>query len=82
MSKKFNKKQVKVVPLMTALLICGFMGMFSETALNIALHHLMIEFEVSPATVQWLTTSYLLVLGILIPISGLLIRRFKTKKYL
>ncbi|MGG0670812.1 DHA2 family efflux MFS transporter permease subunit [Lederbergia citrisecunda] len=80
MSKKFNKKQVKVVPLMTALLICGFMGMFSETALNIALHHLMIEFEVSPATVQWLMTSYLLVLGTLIPISGLLIRRFKTKK--
>ncbi|WP_025784618.1 DHA2 family efflux MFS transporter permease subunit [Sporosarcina sp. D27] len=77
----FDKQsRVKVVPLMTALLICGFMGMFSETALNIALHNLMKEFDVSPATVQWLTTSYLLVLGILIPISGLLIRRFKTKK--
>ncbi|WP_042478822.1 DHA2 family efflux MFS transporter permease subunit [Bacillus ndiopicus] len=77
---QLNNKQVKVVPLMIALLICGFMGMFSETALNIALHHLMIEFDVSAATVQWLTTSYLLVLGTLIPISSLLIRRFKTKK--
>ncbi|MBO0993140.1 DHA2 family efflux MFS transporter permease subunit [Bacillus sp. SD088] len=75
-----NQNQVKIVPLMISLLMCGFMGMFSETALNIALHHLMIEFDVSAATVQWLTTSYLLVLGILIPISGLLIRRFKTKK--
>ncbi|GIN69552.1 lincomycin resistance protein LmrB [Bacillus sp. J14TS2] len=75
-----NQSQVKIVPLMISLLMCGFMGMFSETALNIALHHLMIEFDVSAATVQWLTTSYLLVLGILIPISGLLIRRFKTKK--
>ena len=65
---------------MTALLICGFMGMFSETDLNIALYHLMIEFDVSPATVQWLTTSYLLVLGTLIPISGFLIKRFKTKR--
>ncbi|GGP10806.1 lincomycin resistance protein LmrB [Oceanobacillus neutriphilus] len=54
--------------------------MFSETALNIALHRLMIEFDVSAATVQWLTTSYLLVLATLIPISGLLIKRFKTKK--
>lgn len=75
-----NLSEVKIVPLMTSLLICGFVGMFSETALNIALHHLIIEFDVSAATVQWLTTSYLLVLGILIPISGLLIRRFKTKK--
>jgi len=75
-----QKSQVRNIPLMIALLICGFMGMFSETSLNIALHHLMKEFNIYPATVQWLTTSYLLVLGILIPISGLLIRRFKTKR--
>lgn len=75
-----QRSQVRNIPLMIALLICGFMGMFSETSLNIALHHLMKEFNIYPATVQWLTTSYLLVLGILIPISGLLIRRFKTKR--
>lgn len=72
-------KQIKVIPLMMSLLICGFMGMFSETALNIALNGLMTEFQISATTVQWLTTSYLLVLGILIPISGLLIKRFSTR---
>ncbi|OIK15102.1 hypothetical protein BIV60_10235 [Bacillus sp. MUM 116] len=74
-----NNKQIKVKPLMTSLLICGFMGMFSETALNIALNQLMLEFRISASTIQWLTTSYLLVLGILIPVSGLLVKRFLTR---
>lgn len=74
-----NRNQVKVVPLMMSLLVSGFMGMFSETSLNIALNGLMKEFQISASTVQWLTTSYLLVLGILIPVSGLLIRRFRTR---
>jgi DHA2 family lincomycin resistance protein-like MFS transporter len=73
------RKQVKVIPLMMSLLICGFMGMFSETSLNMSINGLMKEFQISASTVQWLTTSYLLVLGILIPISGLLIKRFLTK---
>jgi MFS transporter, DHA2 family, lincomycin resistance protein len=77
--KQSNSKQVKVVPLMMSLLICGFMGMFSETSLNMALNDLMTEFKISPSTVQWVTTSYLLVLGILIPVSGLLIKRFLTR---
>jgi len=78
--KQSNIQTVKVVPLMASLLICGFMGMFSETALNMALSGLMKEFNISPSTAQWVTTSYLLVLGILIPVSGILIRRFRTKK--
>ncbi|TMN23899.1 DHA2 family efflux MFS transporter permease subunit [Lentibacillus cibarius] len=64
---------------MAALLISGFMGMFSETALNMAIHDLINEFHISASTAQWLTTGYLLVLGILIPVSGLLIKRFPTR---
>src|SRR5690625_3268168 len=82
-TRKRNKtkdKQVRAVPIMISLLISGFMGMFSETALNMALNDLMIEFQISPSTAQWLTTGYLLVLGILIPVSALLIRRFSTRK--
>ncbi|MGE7908554.1 DHA2 family efflux MFS transporter permease subunit [Lysinibacillus xylanilyticus] len=75
-----NAQTVKVVPIMASLLICGFMGMFSETSLNMALSGLIKEFNISPATAQWVTTSYLLVLGILIPVSGIFIRRFRTKK--
>lgn len=74
-----KQPQVKVVPIMTTLLISGFIGMFSETALNMAMNDLIKEFSISPATAQWLTTGYLLVLGILIPVSGLLIKRFPTR---
>ena len=65
---------------MSGLLIGGFIGMFSESALNIALSRLMTEFSVNAATIQWLTTGYLLVVGILLPLSGLLVRCFSTRQ--
>lgn len=61
-------------------LIAGFMGLYSEAALNIALPQLMIEFDVSAAVVQWLTTGYLLMVGILLPLFGILVRWFTTRQ--
>lgn len=75
-----SKTQYKVLPIMISLLICGFIGMFSETALNVALTDLIQVFHISAATVQWLTTGYLLTLGILVPISGLLLQWFSTRQ--
>ncbi|WP_256223757.1 DHA2 family efflux MFS transporter permease subunit [Paenibacillus sp. 1_12] len=65
---------------MISLLIGGFIGLFSETALNVALSDLMHILNVGPATVQWLTTGYLLTLGILVPISGFLLQWFSTRQ--
>lgn len=79
LQNKTNNKQIKVAPIMAMLLISGFMGMFSETALNMAINDLIKVFSISPSTAQWLTTGYLLILGILIPISGLLIKKFPTR---
>ena len=61
------------------LMIGGFMGLFSETALNMALTDIMADFQVSAATVQWLTTGYLLVMACLVPASSYLIKWFSTK---
>ncbi|NIK77209.1 DHA2 family lincomycin resistance protein-like MFS transporter [Paenibacillus castaneae] len=74
------QKKFKVLPIMISLLIAGFIGMFSETALNVALSDLIQIFNISEATVQWLTTGYLLTLGILVPISGLLLQWFTTRQ--
>ncbi|EUJ39081.1 DHA2 family efflux MFS transporter permease subunit [Brochothrix campestris] len=63
-----------------ALMLAAFVGLFSETALNMAFTNLMVEFSISAATVQWLATGYLLVLGILVPVSALLIQWFSTRK--
>jgi DHA2 family lincomycin resistance protein-like MFS transporter len=75
-----NIKPYHTRAIMVSLLMCSFIGMFSETALNIALSNLMQVFHISAATAQWLTTVYLLVLGILMPVSGLLLQRFTTRQ--
>src|SRR5690606_28892330 len=71
---------IKPIPILIAFLIAGFVGLFSETALNMALGNLMIEFNVVSSTVQWITTGYLLTMGILIPVSALLIQWFSTRQ--
>jgi MFS transporter, DHA2 family, lincomycin resistance protein len=73
-------KQYNTRAIMASLLICGFVGMFSETALNIAITNLMDVFQISAATAQWLTTGFLLTLGILMPMTGLLLQWFTTRQ--
>jgi len=73
-------QQVKTGPIMAALFVAGFVGLFSETALNIALGQLGQIFEVNPTTVQWLATGYFLTLGILVPVTGILMQKFTTRQ--
>lgn len=65
---------------MAALLVAGFVGLFSETALNIALGELSQLFRVDATTVQWLATGYFLTLGILVPVTGILMQKFSTRQ--
>lgn len=65
---------------MAALLVAGFVGLFSETALNIALGELSQLFQIGPTTVQWLATGYFLTLGILVPVTGILMQKFTTRQ--
>jgi len=60
--------------------IVTFIGILSETALNIAYALLIDEFGVSAAVIQWLTTGYLLTISIFIPISPLFVKNFRTKR--
>ncbi|MDP4097163.1 DHA2 family efflux MFS transporter permease subunit [Paenibacillus sp. P96] len=73
-------KQYKVIPILFAMLLSGFIGLFSETALNVAMTPLMDILQVGPTTIQWLTTGYLLVMGILVPVSGMLLQWFTTRQ--
>ncbi len=68
--------------LIVSVLACGLMsfaGVVVETAMNITFPSLMEEFSVTTASVQWVTTGYLLVLTAIMPLSSLLKRRFRTK---
>ena len=65
---------------MIAILFIGaFAALLNNTLLNIALPTIMTEFQVSPSKVQWVTTSYMLVNGILIPASAFFIQRFTNR---
>lgn len=79
-TKQNESRAIKPIPILLSFLIAGFIGLFSETALNMALGSLMKEFSVVSSTVQWLTTGYLLTLGVLIPISAFLIQWFSTRQ--
>ncbi len=73
-------KSIKTGPIMAALLVAGFVGLFSETALNIALGDLSRLFNVNATTIQWLATGYFLTLGILVPVTGILMQKFTTRQ--
>lgn len=62
------------------LIIGGFLSMLNETALNIAFPTIMLEYAISASTVQWLTTVYVLVSGIVFLMSAYLIKKFSTRK--
>ncbi|GKQ42334.1 MFS transporter [Companilactobacillus sp. RD055328] len=66
--------------LMVAVLLIGsFCTVLNQTILSTAFPTLMNEFDVSTSTIQWLTTGFMLVNGVMIPVSAWLITRFKTK---
>lgn len=54
--------------------------MFSETSLNIALPTLVKSFATTTATVQWLVTGYMLVIGIILPLSSIISKWFTTRQ--
>lgn len=66
--------------LLFVILLGAFLSVLNQTILNVALPDLMVQFEVSPTTVQWLATGFMLVNGILIPVTAFLMKRFTTRQ--
>lgn len=57
----------------------AFTGMYSETALNIALPQLSQAFSVDLSLAQWLVVGYMLVIGLVLPFSSLLMKWFSAR---
>ncbi|MGE7662216.1 DHA2 family efflux MFS transporter permease subunit [Peribacillus sp. NPDC097197] len=75
MSEPINKKV-----LLTVLILGCFLSTLNQTLLNVALSNLMEVFSVSATTVQWISTGFMLVNGVLIPITAYLMKRFSTRQ--
>ena len=63
----------------TVLLVSAFVVILNETIMSVALPVLMADLQVSASVGQWLTAGFLLTMSVVIPITGFLIRRFRTR---
>ncbi|PAF10987.1 MFS transporter [Shouchella clausii] len=70
----FNKK-----PLVAVMLVGAFIAILNQTLLTTALPHLMVDLQINENKAQWVTTIFMLVNGIMIPISAFLIEKFRTR---
>ncbi|HHB3617148.1 TPA: DHA2 family efflux MFS transporter permease subunit [Staphylococcus aureus] len=66
--------------ILSALLFGMFIAILNQTLLNVALPKINTEFNISASTGQWLMTGFMLVNGILIPITAYLFNKYSYRK--
>lgn len=66
--------------ILAALLFGMFIAILNQTLLNVALPKINTEFNISAPTGQWLMTGFMLVNGILIPITAYLFNKYSYRK--
>ncbi|MBN4910359.1 DHA2 family efflux MFS transporter permease subunit [Staphylococcus sp. EG-SA-13] len=77
MSLKNNNSAFQIILI---LLVVAFVGMFNETSLNVGISILIKDFDISASYAQWVTTGYLLILAVFVPISSLLMQWINTRR--
>ncbi|MDO3413260.1 DHA2 family efflux MFS transporter permease subunit [Saccharibacillus sp. CPCC 101409] len=65
---------------MFIMILGAFLATLNQTVMSVATPELMKDFDITAATAQWLTTGYLLVNGVLIPITAYLMQKFSTRQ--
>ncbi|WP_139691892.1 DHA2 family efflux MFS transporter permease subunit [Sporolactobacillus terrae] len=73
-------ENLNVIPIVLILLSGGFVTILNQTLLVTALPSIMHDLNLTSVSVQWLQTVFLLVNGIMIPITAFLEGRFTTRK--
>ncbi|PZK04872.1 MFS transporter [Staphylococcus aureus] len=66
--------------ILAALLFGMFIAILNQTLLNVALPKINTEFNISASTGHWLMTGFMLVNGILIPITAYLFNKYSYRK--
>ena len=78
-AQDINGKTYNRWTMLSVIIIGAFCTILNQTILATAFPTLMHTFNVSTATVQWLTTAFLMVNGIVIPITAYLTNRVNSK---
>jgi EmrB/QacA subfamily drug resistance transporter len=79
-SKVPNSSSIQKGPILIIMILGAFLATLNQTIMSVATPELMIDFNITAATAQWLTTGYMLVNGVLIPITAYFMQRFTTRQ--
>ncbi len=63
-----------------AIAVSAFLATFNETFLNVALTPIMQDFGISSSDVQWVSTVYMLVASVTVPVASFLYRSVPTRR--
>ncbi|GGF91903.1 multidrug MFS transporter [Paenibacillus albidus] len=77
---ELTNSPIKKGPILFIMILGAFLATLNQTVMSVAVPELMKDFSISAATAQWLTTGYMLVNGVLIPITAYLMQRFTTRE--
>lgn len=72
-------KEGQKIRVMSVVLIGAFIGVLNQTLLTTILPKLMQDFSITSSSAQWITTIFMLVNGIMIPITAFLINKFNLR---
>lgn len=75
-----NGRKINVALLVATLIVGVFTTVLNQTILSTAFPTLMKAFSISTATVQWLTTGFMMVNGIMIPVTAYLTSKVPTQR--
>ncbi|AKG74691.1 drug resistance transporter, EmrB/QacA subfamily [Salinicoccus halodurans] len=71
--------EIKKLPLMLVLLSGAFAAILNQTLLATAIPHIMADLNLEADVAQWLQSVFMLVNGIMIPVTAFLIGKFSTR---
>ncbi|SEN95731.1 drug resistance transporter, EmrB/QacA subfamily [Mesobacillus persicus] len=80
MDQKINNTNRPPYGILAVLMVGAFIAFLNNTLLNIALPSIMVDLDIEASTVQWMTTGFMLVSGIMIPATAFLIEKFSVRR--
>lgn len=70
----------EVIINLAILVFAAMIMILNETSLSVALPSIMVDFDIPATSAQWLTTGFMLTMGVVIPTTGYLLDRFSTRQ--
>jgi drug resistance transporter, EmrB/QacA subfamily len=72
--------EINHITVIVIMILGAFVALLNQTLMNVALPKMMTDLNITTNTAQWITTGYMLVNGVCIPVTAFLMETFTTRK--